>query len=453
MNIMIAGCGKVGQALAETLSTSGHEVTVMDKNHAALIGVTSSCDVIGYQGDCTSIRSQMEAGIKDADLLIAVTSDDEINMLACLIARKTGKCHTIARIRSPQYTDEIRYLKEELGLSMSINPEMVAADEMVRLIQLPSALEVDTFAKGRVSLIGMKIPEGSILDNLAIRDLPSKVGVNSLICVTEHDGEVSIPNGYNVLHSGDKISVTFSMREASAFLNKIGLKAKSIKNVMIAGGGTICYYLAKKLLDLKINVKIIEKDRDRCKELSELLPKAMIINGDATEKRLLMQESIEDMDAVCCLMHQDEANILLSLYLSNVNPNIKFITRVHRNSYEDLVTELPVGNIISTKNITIDYIVRYVRSMENSMGSEVEALYHIMDGKVEALELIIGEDFTKAGVELKDLQLIDNTLICIINRKGRIIRPGGRDTMEIGDSVIVVTTHKNINNIRDIIKE
>ncbi|MCR5214229.1 MAG: Trk system potassium transporter TrkA [Eubacterium sp.] len=453
MNIIIAGCGKVGQALAETLTESGHEVTVMDKDYTALTMVTSSCDVMGFQGDCTSIRNQKEAGINRADLLIAVTSDDEINMLACLIARKTGKCHTIARIRSPQYTDEIGYLKEELGLSMSINPEMVAADEIVRLIQLPSVLEVDTFAKGRVSLVGMKIPEDSVLDNLAIRDLPSKVGVNSLICVQEHDGEVMIPNGYSVLHSGDKISVTFSMREANDFLNKIGLKAKKIKNVMIAGGGTICYYLAKKLLDMRINVKIIERDRARCKELSELLPKAMIINGDATEKRLLVQESIEDMDAVCCLMHQDEANILLSLYLSTVNPNIKFITRVHRNSYQDLVTELPVGNIISTKLITTDYIARYVRSMENSMGSEVEALYHIMGGRVEALELTVGEDFTKSGVELKDLELIDNTLICRINRKGQIIRPGGRDTMEIGDSVIIVTIHKNINCINDIIKE
>lgn len=451
MNIMIAGCGKVGLELAEILSNAGHEVTVMDKNNEALTSVTNTVDVMGYQGDCTSVRIQMEAGIKDADLLIAVTSDDEINMLACLIAKKTGSCHTIARIRSPQYTDEIGYLKEELGLSMSINPEMVAADEMVRLIQIPSALEVDTFAKGRVSLIGIQIPEGSVLDNLTLKDMSSKVGRNSLICVKEHNGEMMIPRGSSVLHAGDKISVTLSMRDVNDFLNRIGIKAKKIKNVMIAGGGTISYYLAKKLLDLRINVKIIEKDINRCEELSELLPKAMIICGDATEKRLLKQESIEDMDAVCCLMHQDEANILLSLYLSNMNKKIKFITKVHRNSYEDLVTALPVGNIISTKKITSDYIARYVRSMQNSMGSEVEALYRIMDGRVEALELIVGEDFDKTGVELKDLSIADNTLICCINRKGKIIRPGGKDTMEFGDSVVVVTTN-NINSIHDIIK-
>lgn len=453
MNIIIAGCGKVGQTLAERLVNGNHEVTVMDKNYEALTVVTSSVDVMGYQGDCTSVSNQKEAGIKNADLLIAVTDDDEKNMLACLIARKTGSCHTIARIRSPQYTNEIGYLKDELGLSMSINPEMVAAEEMVRLIQIPSALEVDTFAKGKVSLIGVEVPEASVLDNLAVKDLAGKTGMHALICVTEHEGVVNIPDGNVVLHSGDKISVTLSMGEVNKFLNKIGIKAKKIKNVMIAGGGTIGYYLAKKLLDMRINVKIIERDRDRCVELAELLPKAMIICGDATEKRILIQESVEDMDAVCALMHQDEANILLSLYLNKVNPKLKIITKVHRNSYEDLVTGLPVGNIVSTKGITADYITRYVRSMQNSMGSDVEALYRIMDGRVEALELNVGEDFEYTGVELRDLRLRENILICRINRRGTIIRPAGRDTLEKGDSVVIVTTTSGINSIREIVKD
>jgi trk system potassium uptake protein TrkA len=291
-----------------------------------------------------------------------------------------------------------------------------------------------------------------VLDNLRVKDLSSKVGAGALICVAEHDGKVTIPNGEHVLRSGDKISVTLSMGEINHFLNKIGIKAKKIKDVMIAGGGTIGYYLAKKLIDMRINVKIIERDEQRCEELSELLPKAMIICGDATEKRLLTQESVEDMDAVCGLLHSDEANILLSLYLNKLNPDIKVITKVHRNSYEDIVNELPVGTKISTKGITADYIARYVRSMQNSIGSEVESLYRIMDGRVEALELSIGDDFQWAGTELKDLSLIDNTLICRINRRGKIIRPGGRDTLEKGDSVVVVTTNKNINGIKEIIK-
>ncbi len=452
MNIIIAGCGKVGLTLAERLSASNHEVSVMDIKYDALTNVTNTADVMGFQGDCTSITTQKEAGIKKADLLIAVTGDDEKNMLACLIARKTGRCHTIARIRSPQYTDEIRYLRDELGLSMSINPEMVAADEIMRLIQIPSALEVDTFAKGKLRLIGIEIPENSVLDNLAIKDFSNKVGTNALVCVTEHEGTLQIPNGEVVLHSGDKISVTLSMSEVRKFLNNIGIKAKKIKNVMIAGGGTIGYYVAKKLLDMRINVKIIERDLARCEELSELLPKAMIIHGDATEKRTLIQESVEEMDAVCALMHQDEANILLSLYLNKLDASIKTITKVQRNSYEDLVMELPVGSIISTKSVTADYIARYVRSMQNATGSEVESLYRIMDGRVEALELSVGKDFSYAGVELKDLKIKDNILICSITRKGSIIRPGGRDKLEVGDKVVVVTINKDINSIRDIVK-
>ena len=452
MEIIIAGCGKVGQALAANLTAAGHAVTVMDKSFEALSSVTGTVDVMGFQGDSTSISSQLEAGVKNADLLIAVTSDDEINMLTCLIAKKTGSCQTIARIRNPQYTDEIKYLRNELGLSMSINPEMVAAEEIVRLIQIPSALEVDTFAKGKVSLIGIQIPEESILNEIKIKELPAKAGANALICVTEHDNEVIIPNGDTVLHSGDRISITLSMADVSSFLNKIGIKAKKIKNVLIAGGGTISYYLAKRLIALKINVKIIDIDRKRCEELAELLPKAMIIHGDATEKRLLIEESIEDMDAVCCLMHQDEANILLSLYLNKLDNKIKTITRIHRNSYEDLVTELPVGRIISTKEITSDYITRYVRSMQNAEGSEVESLYQIMENRVEALEFCVGEDFSYAGTELKDLKLINNTLICSISRNGKIIRPGGRDTMEYGDRVVVVTTNKGLTSIQEIIE-
>ena len=451
MNIIIAGCGRVGHTLAEQLSNEGHQITVMDTNPNAVQSVSSACDVIGYVGDCTSFRSQLEAGIEETDLLIAATDQDEKNMLACLIGRKTGHCQTIARVRSPQYSDEIGFLKEELGLSMSVNPESAAAHEMQRLIQVPSALEVDTFAKGRVNLISLVIPDGSVLDGLKLRDYYPKVKESALICVVQRDKDIVIPDGNFVLRAGDKISVTLPLSSVNAFLNKVGIKAKRIRDVLIAGGGTISYYLADSLIKAGLNVKLIEKDEERSRELSELLPRAMIINGDATDRDLLIEESIDKMDAVCALMDHDEENILLSLYVSKVC-HAKQLTRMHRNSYEDMVGELPVGNIISTKKITAEYILRFVRSMQNSMGSEVEALYRIMDGRVEALELSVGEDFSAAGIELKDMKLIDNTLICSINRHGKIIRPGGRDTLEIGDSAVVVTTHKNINGINDIIK-
>ena len=450
MNILIAGCGQVGRSLAQQLYREGHEVTVMDTDYSVVEAATAANDVIGYQGDCTSLTAQIDAGIKDMDILIAATDQDEKNMLACLIAKKAGNCQTIARVRDPQYLEEMFFLKEELGLSMSINPERVAADDLVRLIQIPSALEVDTFAKGKVSLIKLVIPEGSVLDGLQLKAFSSKAGTEALICVVERGKEAIIPDGNFRLQAGDSISVTLSLADLSGLLMKIGIKAKKIKNVMIAGGGMISYYLAKRLIELKISVKIIEKDSKRCDELAELLPKAMIIHGDATDKTLLQEESIEEMDAVCALMGQDEANILLSLYVDKICQAKKMI-KIHRDSYEDMVSELPVGTIISTKKITAEYITRFVRSMQNSVGSDVEALYRLMDGRVEALEFNVGPDAKVTWASLKDLKIRNNTLICCINRKGKIIRPAGNDRMEAGDSVVVVTTEHGVNGIDDIL--
>ena len=452
MNILIAGCGQVGKALAHQLNEEGHEVTVMDTDYQVVEAATAASDVIGYQGDCTSLSAQIEAGVEDMDLLIAATNQDEKNMLACLIARKAGHCQTIARVRDPQYLDEIYFLKEELGLSMSINPEQVAASDLVRLIQIPSALEVDTFAKGKVSLIRLVIPEGSVLDGLELKDFSSKVGTAALICVVERGNNVTIPGGNFRLAAGDSISVTLSLADLNGLLQKIGIRAKKIRNVLIAGGGTISYYLAKRLLELRISVKIIEKDLKRCEELADLLPKAMVIHGDATDKTLLVEESIEDMDAVCALMGQYEANILLSLYVDKIS-DAKRMIKIHRNSYEDMTTELPVGTIISTKKITAEYITRFVRSMQNSFGSNVEALYGLMDGRVEALEFNVGEDARVTWGALKDLKIRKNTLICCINRQGTIIRPGGNDRIESGDSVVVVTTEKGLNSIDDILTQ
>ncbi len=450
MNILIAGAGQVGRSLALQLSRDEHEVTVMDIDSEAVKSTTSASDVIGYIGDCTSLSTQREAGIDDMDILIAATNQDEKNMLACLIAKKAGNCQTIARVRDPQYLEDIFFLKEELGLSMSINPERLAADDLVRLIQIPSALEVDTFAKGKVSLIRLVIPEGSVLDGLLLKDIASKVGTAALICVVERGKEVTIPGGNFRLKAGDSISITIALEDLNAFLAKIGIKTKKIRHVLIAGGGTISYYLAKHLLELRISVKIIEKDMARCEELATELPGAMIICGDATDRTLLQEENIEDMDAVCGLMEQDEENILLSLYVDKVS-SAKRMIKIHRDSYENMVEELPVGTIISTKKITADYITRFVRSMQNSVGSDVEALYRLLDGRVEALEFNVGEDSRVTLAALKDLQIRKNTLICCIHRDGRIIRPGGNDRIRVGDSVVIVTTEQGVNGIDDIL--
>lgn len=450
MNIIIAGCGRVGRTLAGQLNSEGHEITVIDTNYKAVQAVTETYDVIGYHGDCTSYHVQLEAGIERADLLIAATDQDEKNMLACLIGRKAGHCQTIARVRSPQYSEEIQYIKEELGLSMSVNPEWAAAAEMVRLIQVPSALEVDTFAKGRVNLISLVLPEDSILADTRICDIFPKLGTNALVCVVERGKDVIIPDGNFILKSGDKISVTLSLVDISDFLNKVGIKAKKIRNVLIAGGGTMAYYLAQRLLKLHIQVKIIEKNIERCDELSELLPKAIVIHGDATDKKVLMQESVEKMDAVCALMDADEENILLALYINKMT-KAKMMTKVYRNSYEEVVEAMPIGRIISTKRLTAEYIIRYIRSMQNTLGSNVETMYRMMDDRVEALEFNVSEASKVTHTTLMDLRIRPNTLICCINRKGTIIRPGGKDMIQPGDSVVVVTTKTGLNDIDEIL--
>ncbi len=451
MNIIVAGCGGVGRTLVEQLAEEGHSITVVDNDERNLQAIASQYDVMDVLGNATSYVTQAEAGVEKADLLIAVTNQDEINMLACLIAKKSGHCQTIARVRNPQYYSEIEYIQEELALSMAVNPEHTAAFEMSRLIQIPSALEVDTFAKGRVELIEVQIPEDSKAAGLTLSELPHKIGVTALICVVERGSEVYIPGGDFELHAGDNIYVTIPLGELHDFLSHIGIKSKSIKKVLIGGGGNLGFYLAKTLLENHIQVKIIERDQKRCMELTELLPKAMVIHGDLTDKQLLLDEDIATTDAVVACSNRDEENLLLSLYSEKVT-NAKIITRINRLSFEEVLTGLPVGTIITPKDITAEYIIRYVRSMQNSFGSNVETLYRMVDNRVEALEFRVSEGARVTQAPLSKLPIKDNTLICAISRHRRIIRPRGGDTIQPGDFVIVVTTNKGLNGVDEILK-
>lgn len=450
MNIIIAGCGGVGHTLAEQLIMEGHEVTVIDSNNRNLQNVISQCDVMGVLGNSTSYRIQMEAGIDAADLLIAVTDNDEVNMLTCLIAKKAGNCQTIARVRSPQYFTEIDYIRDELGLSMAVNPEFAAAQEISRLIQIPSALEVDTFAKGRVTLIKVEIPEKSVLDQLLLADFSAKVGADALICIVEREKEVFIPGGNFVLQAGDMIYVTIQISALNGFLNKIGIKEKPIKKVMIAGGGTLGYYLGRILTESHIQVKIIEQKEERCAELSELIPKAMIIHGNATDKQLLIEEDIETTDAMIAATNYDEENLLLALYVNKMS-DAKVITRINRLSFEDVLGDLPIGRTVTPKDTTAEYIIRYVRSMQNSYGSNVETLYRMVDNQVEALEFNVDSAAKVTRATLGELKIKKNTLICCINRNKKVIRPTGRDRIMPGDSVVVVTTNRGLNGIDEIL--
>lgn len=450
MNIIIAGCGGVGSTLAEQLTAEGHEITIIDQESKNIQVVTAQYDVMGVQGNSTSYVTQMEAGIDKADLLIAVTNHDEVNMLTCLIAKKAGNCQTIARVRSPQYFTEIDYIRDELGLSMAVNPEFAAAQEISRLIQIPSAMEVDTFAKGRVNLVKIRILEGSVLDQLMLADFSSKIGTDALVCIVEREKEVYIPGGDFVLRVGDKIYVTMQIAALNDFLNKIGIKEKPIKKVMIAGGGTLGYYLGKILTEARIQVKIIEQNEKRCAQLSELIPKAMIIHGNATDKQLMIEEDIETTDAVVAATNFDEENLLLALYVNKVS-SAKMITRINRLSFEDVLGDLPIGSAVTPKDITAEYIIRYIRSMQNSYGSNVETLYRMVDNRVEALEFNVDSEAKVTRATLGELKIKKNTLICCIHRNKKIIRPAGHDRIQPGDSVVVVTTNRGLNGIDEIL--
>ena len=451
MQIIIVGCGNVGATLTEQLSQEGHNITVIDMDAQRAESVANRFDVMGVVGNGASFNVQNEAGIEDADLLIAVTDSDEMNMLCCLIARKTGGCNTVARVRNPIYNREIGYIKEELGLSMVINPEYAAASEIARLLKFPSAIKVDTFAKGRVELLQCKISEGSVLSGQPLTYISNGLHCDVLICSVERGEEVYIPSGNFELQEKDVITVVASSKKANEFFRKIGMATNRIKSCMIVGGGETTYYLAKQLLPMGISIKIIEQNKERCNELSDLLPQAMIIHGDGTERNLLYEEGLVQAHSFVSWTSLDEENIMLSLFAQSVS-KAKTITKVHRIDYDEIIDKLDLGSVLYPKHITSEYILQYVRAMQNSIGSNVETLYRLIDGKAEALEFRVRERSELVGVPLKELQLKENLLIACINRRGTIITPGGQDTIEVGDTVVVVTTNKGFHDLRDILK-
>lgn len=451
MKIIIVGCGKVGTTLAEQLNNEHHDIMLIDKNAGVINSITERIDVMGVVGNGAVYKVQMEAGIQETDLLIATTNSDELNMLCCLIAKKAGNCHTIARIRNPEYDSEIRYIREELGLSMTINPEMAAAMEIARLLQFPSAIKIDTFAKGRIEILKFLVPDQSILDHMMVREVLTKLHCNVLICAIEHSNDVIIPSGQSVMMAGDKISFIASPSEANKFFKQAGIDNNTVKTAMLVGGGKITYYVAKLLENSKINVKILEQNLDRCKELSELLPRAMVIHGDASNQDLLLQEGIGQIDAFASLTGFDEENIMLSLYAASQS-KAKLITKVNRIAFENVINSMNLGSVIYPKLITAETILQYVRAMQNSMGSNVETLYKIVADRAEALEFRVAKEPAIVGIPLEKLELKKNLLVASISRRGRFISPRGKDTIEEGDRVIVVTTVTGLNDLRDILR-
>ena len=450
MKIIIVGCGKVGTTLAEQLNRENHDITLIDCDSEALQSISDSTDVMIVTGNGAVYQVQMEAGIKEADLLIATTNSDELNMLCCLIAKKAGNCHTIARIRNPEYSAEINYIREELNLSLAINPELAAAREIARLLRFPNAIKIELFAKGRTELLKFLIPKDSILDRMKVMDVVSRLKSNVLICAVERGDDVVIPDGNFEMKGGDKISFIAPHAECADFFRKAGIENNTVNSAMFVGGGKLTVYLAKALADTKIKIKIIEQDEERCRILSELLPHAMIIHGDGSDQKLLLEEGIRQTEAFASLTGFDEENILLSLYAASQS-RAKLITKVNKIAFENVINALNLGSVIYPKMLTADIILQYVRAMQNSMGSNIETLYKIVADKAEALEFRVRGDSPVLGIPLEKLRTRNNLLVACINRNGRIIMPRGKDTLEAGDTVIIVTTHTGLNDLKDIL--
>ena len=449
MKIVIIGCGKIGVTLADQLLREGHEITVIDRASEALDAV-NTLDVMTVEGNGITLETQREAGIDSADLAIAVMSTDEQNLLACLVAKKLGVGNTIARVRNPEYTAGVRMVQDDLGLSMTLNPELASASEIARILRAPSAIKIDTFSQGRIELHKVRICEKSPLAGMRLSEL-GKLHSGVLVCVVERgEQEVYIPSGVFTLKAGDRISLVAAPKTAAKFFHKIGIQTEPVKRVMILGGGRISYYLAKEMLEFGASVKIIEVNAAVCDTLAERLPDATVIHGDGTSEKLLAEEGIAKMDAVASLTGIDEENVLMSLYARSVS-DAKIVTKINRTTFSHIIKSMDLGSVFHPRYIAADHIVRYVRAMQNSLGSNVETLYKIVGNKAEALEFRVTEHSAVCGRPLMELPLRANLLIGAINRAGKILTPSGRDTIEPGDRVIVVTGVTGLNDLDDIL--
>lgn len=451
MKIIIIGCGKVGRALTEQLVSENHNITVIDTNPKKIQTITEDLDVMGISGNGAGITTLLEAGIAQADILISVTGSDELNLLCCLIARKAGRCQTVARVRNPMYSQEIDFIKAQMGVSMIINPELTTAREIEKLLRFPAASKIDTFANGRIYLVKMKVDSQIPLDGVPVMELPSRSGSDVLVCAVERNDTVYIPDGNFILCKDDAISFVASKEQVHRFFKHFSLPVKPIQSVMIVGGGTIGYYLAKQLLKNSVRVRIVENSLERCEALSSLLPGATIIHGDGTDRHLLMEEGLGRAEAFVILTNLDEENILLALFAKK-NSKAKLISKVNRLAFDDIIEGLDIGSVIYPKYLTTDYIIQHVRSMRHSAVNTIETLYRLLDNRVEALEFSILDTCPVTDIPLSELKIRPGHLICCIRRGEQVLIPRGHDSIQVGDSVIVVTLERGQQNILDILE-
>lgn len=452
MKVVIIGSGKVGSNISRALSNENHDVTVIDVKKTALERIQDTQDIMCIEGNGADISVLREANVDRAGLYIATTPNDELNLLSCLLAKKMGAGRTMSRVRNPVYFGQVDILKEDLGLSMVINPELITSDEIMRILVFPAAAKLEVFSRGRMELVEHRLKEDSELDGMKLADIYKKNKVKFLICAVERDSQIYIPGGDFVLKSGDKINIAASHRNLEGFFKSIGSMRTKIKTVMIVGGGKVCVYLIKQLLSAHMRVKVIEINHQKCLELAEKFPKATIIEGDGTDQDVLLEEGISEVDAFISMTGIDEENIIMSLFAMN-NSNAKIITKINRENYRDIAAQTGLECLISPKMLTESIVLSYVRSMKNTAGSNIEAMYHLVENKVEAIEFKIKrhiEGLVDTPIHL--LSLKKNILIGGIIRNRYVIIPNGNDSIMIDDSVIIISKDYHFSDITDILE-
>lgn len=449
MKIVIIGLGKIGRTILDNLANEEHTITIIDDNKDKVEQLIEQYDVFGVVGNGACIDIQSEASVEDADVVIVLTNSDEVNILACLVAKKLGSANTVARVRNPDYIKQIVDMKDELGISMIINPEKETADELFSLINLPSVAHIERFARGRVSLVSIVVEKKCSLVGESLISIGKKFQTKVLICAVQRGSEIFIPSGNFTIQEGDKIHFTSDASSLGDFLREINLVESPLKKIMIVGGGNIGYYLAKKLFKKKYKIKMIENNLQRADLLAELLPETTIIYGDGTKHDLLLEEGIDSMDAFIPLTGIDEENIIVAMYANKQNVR-KIITKTNRDELFYILEEVGIKNNVSPKDIISSSVIRYIRALANSRGSNIITLYRLVNNQVEALEFIAKTEEEYYDKPLKEIKLKNDCLIACIIRDNKVIIPDGNSCIKLNDNVIVVTTHKNFDDLKDI---
>lgn len=449
MKIVIIGLGTIGKTILKNLSGEGHTITIIDEDKAKIESLIEKYDVFGVVGNGACLDIQKEAKMKDADLAIVLTNSDELNVFACLVAKKIGVKNTIARVRNPDYRKQIMAMKDDLGIAMIINPEQEMANEIFNIINLPSVNGIEHFAKGRVSLVEIIAEKGCSLIDETLISLGEKLNTKILICAVQRGDEVIIPSGNFKIEEGDKIYFTANAKSLGDFLSEVNLVKSPFKHIMIVGGGRIGYYLADALSKKKYSVRLLENDPVTAEALAELLPRATVICGNGTQHDVLVEEGIEAMDAFVALTDIDEENMIVSMF-ANKKKVKKTITQIKSDDLYGMLDELGIDNNVSPKHIVAGRVISYIRALANTVGSNVLTLYQLVNDQVEALEFAAKKQEDFYDKPLRELNMKKNCLIACIIRQNEVIIPDGNSEIHLGDNVVVVTTHKNFDDLNDV---